>query len=129
MQLGIPGAFKYDSVLNKLHTFHVVDGLPPDAAHDLLEDVVPCILSRVLTDIVVKQKLMTIEHVYALMWTPTELKQMGGKTIIKQKAAQNWALIRLLPMMLRNTMQHGKAWSILMELSQIVKIVLAMKVT
>ena len=51
------------SVLNDLYGFHVVDQLPQDIMHCLLEGVVPHELTLLLTDYITIQKLFTCEQI------------------------------------------------------------------
>ena len=49
------------SGLNKLHYFHVNDGLPPDIMHDLLEGAVPCEVKCLLKTCILEKKLFSLQ--------------------------------------------------------------------
>lgn len=49
----------YSSVLNDIDNFHVVDNLPQDIMHVLLEGVIPYELTLMLTDFIVNRKFFS----------------------------------------------------------------------
>ena len=131
-------AFKHQSILNQLNTFHITSGLPPDAAHDVLEGVGQRVLSLVLTDLILKQKKTTLARVNACITNfeyahvdkrdrPVELKQQNGKITAKQKASQSWTLIRLLPLMIGDEVQPCEEWDVLVGFGRIAEYIFALK--
>ena len=116
-------------------SFHVVDGLPPDIMHDLLEGVVPFEMSLVLKYCISKG-YFTVEEVNSILasWRygpldkankPVLLSATFGETI-KQNAGRMWCLLRLFPLMVGSRVPDGdKYWQFLLELKDIVELVFA----
>ena len=51
-----------NAALNQLTYFHVVDGLPPDVMHDLLEGAVNCELKVMLYTYIYEKKILTLDQ-------------------------------------------------------------------
>jgi len=147
VQLENPGmtvccGLKSDSPLHKhVQYFHVVDGLPPDACHDLLEGIVPVEISLCLS--------YFVDHGFiSLSFLNTRIKcfpykdadkvncpqpvadNFKSKRSIGGNMAENLTLIRLLPLLIGARILKGDpAWELLMELKDIVDLVLSPKLT
>lgn len=53
---------KKQSILNRSNFFHVVDGLPSDIMHDMLEGVIPLHVKVMLRKFVVAEKLFSLDE-------------------------------------------------------------------
>ena len=53
----------YRAGLNKIQHFHVIDGLPPDIMHDLLEGAVPCEVKCLLQRYIFEEKIFTLAFI------------------------------------------------------------------
>ena len=51
-----------NAALNQLTYFHVVDGLPPDVMHDLLEGAVNCEVKVMLSTYIYEKNILTLEQ-------------------------------------------------------------------
>jgi len=121
--------------------FHVVDGLPPDACHDLLEGLVPTEIALCLTTFVDKKYFnltylnKRIQHFPYKMADkvncPQQIPQnFGSKLTIGGNMAENLTLIHLLPFMIGDKIPLGDlAWNVLMELKDIVDLVFSPQFT
>ena len=56
-----------NAALNCLAYFHVVDGLPPDIMHDMLEGVVNCEVKIMLQTYIYEKKLFTLKQLNSRM--------------------------------------------------------------
>lgn len=124
-----------------LEHFHVVRGYPPDILHDLLEGIVPVELSLCISDMISK-KYFTIETLNHAMKTfeyafhdKTDQPQpiahgFSTKGTIGGNGHENWALIRLLPLIIGHKVPEGdNAWNILLLLKDMVELAVATKHT
>jgi hypothetical protein len=119
-------------------SFHVVDGLPPDIMHDLLEGVVPFEMALVLKKLVEAGSIKVDElNSIILNWNygpldksnkPVALQDPIGD-IIKQNAGRTWCLLRLLPLMIGHKVMPNSCvntfWTFLLELRAIVELIFA----
>lgn len=134
---GVKGGLCIDS----LEHFHVVRGYPPDILHDLLEGIVPVELSLCISDMISK-KYFTIETLNHAMKTfeyafhdKTDRPQpiahgFSTKGTIGGNGHENWALLRLLPLIIGHKVPEGdNAWNILLLLKDIVELAVATKHT
>ena len=121
-----------------LEHFHVVRGYTPDILHDLLEGIVPVELSLCISDM----KYFTIETLNHAMKTfeyafhdktdqPQPIAQgFSTKGTIGGNGHENWALLRLLPLIIGHKVPKGdNAWNILLLLKYIVELAVATKHT
>lgn len=119
-------------------SFHVVDGLPPDIMHDLLEGVVPFELALVLRHLL-SNGVLTLDELNFVIdnWEygpldkvnkPVALSTSFGDCI-KQNAGRTWCLLRLLPLMIGPKIKADSAcikyWQFLLQLKDIVEVVFA----
>ena len=51
-----------DSILNSLRYFHVIDGLPPDIMHDVLEGALPLELKLMLHQFIHTSRILTLDQ-------------------------------------------------------------------
>ena len=129
---------RYESAFNQ-GSFHVVDRLPPDVMHDLLEGIVPFEMALVLHELIAK-KLVTLEHVNRVISTwpygpldkrnkPVPIHTTFGDRI-RQNAGRMWCLLRLLPLMIGAFVPESDLhWCFLMELKCIVEMIFAHKIS
>lgn len=121
-------------VLNELQYFHCITGFPPDFLHDLLEGIVPfelCLCLKKLID----RTYFTLDHLNtALQYFPYKF---SDKTNSPQRISvnfhltgtiggnghENWTLLRLLPIIIGDEVpENDDAWSLILELKDIVEI-------
>ena len=128
-----------ECALNQLKDFHVVDSTPPDLAHDILEGVLPVVISAVLTDIV-KRKLTTLSDINQAIVSfpysgrdkinPPQPVAHQGLIRCKQTAAEGFTLLRLLPLMLGcNIPQGDKVWNVLLKFVTLVRLSFSVRYT
>ena len=122
---------------DSLEHFHVISGYPPDILHDLLEGVVPAELALCISDLISKKyfTLETLNHAiksFAYVFSDkTDQPQpiargFAKKGTIGGNGHENWALIRLLPLLIGQKVPEGdNAWTILMLLKDIVELAVA----
>ena len=120
-----------------LKHFHVVDGFPPDILHDFLEGIVPAEMSLCLQDFMTKKYVSldclnkAIKQFPYTFSDKADQPQIIPKTFIAKgtivgNGHENWALLRLLPLMVGHNIPEGdKAWEILMLLKDILEIVMS----
>ena len=116
-------------------SFHVVEGLPPDIMHDLLEGLVPYELALILKVLIGKCyfSLEDLNHCIS-SWPygsldkankPVEIAASFGESI-KQNAGRTWCLLRLLPLMVGPKIPtDDEHWNLFLALKDIVEIVFA----
>lgn len=133
---------KGECVLSKhLAFFHPVTGFPPDILHDLFEGVIPIELSLCLQDLI-SRAFFTLDRLNCCIKSfpykysdkvkkPKTISKIAfSKHSIGGNAHENWALLRLLPLMIDDIVPVNEpAWEILMDLKEIVEIVVSDKVT
>ncbi len=123
---------KSNSVLNTLAHFHVcAPGLPPCLAHDLFEGIAEYDLAMYLE--VVQRKWFSYDFLNRRIATftgesqnkanvvPTNGTKLGGH------AAQNWWLLRFLPVLIHDRVKDAKdeVWQLALLLRQVVELVCA----
>ncbi|XP_033097594.1 uncharacterized protein LOC117101675 [Anneissia japonica] len=125
---------KSDTPLNMLPSFHIIDGLPADCMHDVLEGVVPYELGLILTSLT-KERYVTTDFVNRRICSfryshldmrnkPVGISVSGSTVSVKQNAARNWCLIRLLPLMIGRFIPEGNLhWELLLNLKQCVDLI------
>jgi len=114
-QYGVKGGYV---LIDGLEHFHVVRGYPPDILHDLFEGIVPVELSLCISDMISK-KYFTIETLNHAIKTfeyafhdKTDQPQpiahgFSTKGTIGGNGHENWALIRLLPLIIGHKVPEG----------------------
>ena len=112
-------------------SFHVVNGLPPDIMHDLLEGVVPFELALTLRALI-KDGILNVEELNRILssWNYGPLDKANQPVAIssnftdtiKQNAGRMWCLIRLLPLMIGSKIPCKNVhWQFLLGLKDIVE--------
>lgn len=107
-----------DAALNTLQSYHVIDGLPPDILHDVLEGSLPLTIKRLLRHYLyrAKKKPFTLEWLNAaidsfdygfseLSSKPSVLKKdlidtKDNSTKLHQSGSQLWTLATILPLII-----------------------------
>lgn len=124
---------KSDSPFN-FGNFHVVEGLPPDIAHDLLEGVVPYEVGLILQHFIMVEKLFSLDYINTMIesfpYGPLDLLDkpcvITSNLKITQTAAKMWCLLRLIPLMCHTKIPEDNLyWALLLDLKHIVEIVFA----
>ena len=129
------------SPLHVLKYFHVIDGLPPDLAHDLFEGIAIDILSQIIELFVIhkaftldslNKKIENFEYSHSHKTNkPRPFKVISLLSFkIKQTACEMWNLIRLLPLMIGYEINEGnKVWYCYIKFFQLVEILCAPSLT
>ncbi|PIK41884.1 hypothetical protein BSL78_21258 [Apostichopus japonicus] len=125
------------SVLSDLQYFDVISCLPPDPAHDLLEGLVPELMTKVVTTFI-QDGFFTLESFNsALKLFPFGKSDQKSKPTcnttanlgsfkIKQTASQTWCLMRLLPLIIGSSIPEGNEyWELFLSLMDICEITFA----
>ena len=130
---------KFESVFNKLKTFHVCDpGLPPCIAHDVFEGVVAYdlpLFMRYFTKAKDRHKLFTVQRLNKRLecfdfagsdakvkppLVPLSLERLTGS------ASQNWCFLRIFPLLVFGLVDpEDDAYDALMLLRTVVELVMA----
>lgn len=126
---------KMECPLSKqLSYFHPITGFPPDVLHDLFEGIVPAELSVCLQSLIAKGFLSHDDLNRSIKTFPYKdtdkrnkpkaiAKTCFAKGSIGGNGHENWALIRLLPLMIGHRIpEYDPAWEILMDLKVIVEL-------
>lgn len=142
----LPSVFgvKRECVIQKyLPSFSPANRFPPDIAHDLLEGVVPVELAMCL-DILINNKeyglsASVINHKiesfhYRFMDRVNKPQcislNFAAAGTVGGNATENWTLIRLLPLLIGESVNKGDmAWDLLMDLKDIVELCFAPKIS
>ncbi|KAL2082779.1 hypothetical protein ACEWY4_022597 [Coilia grayii] len=133
---------KAECVLQKhLSFFHVITGFPPDVLHDLFEGVIPRELALCLQKLI-SAKYFTFDQLNSIIQSfpylysdkvnrPQRIpKTFHLKKTVGGNAHENWALIRLLPLMVGGMVpEDEKAWQLLMDLKDIVELVVSSRLS
>jgi hypothetical protein len=131
---------KQDSVLNSLKYFHCTNNFAFDPMHDLLEGVVPYTIKLVLKHFIQTRQLFTVFDLnqrinnfrYGVSETtnkpsPNFTQELlnSSSNKLKQKSAQCWLLLRVLPFLIGNFLQEidHKYLRLLAKLTKICSIV------
>lgn len=131
---------KFDSPFNSLKYFHVCTGLPPCLGHDLFEGVVSNDLALYISHLVTKEKHFTyaqlnrsiVQFKYSgndSLSKPCEVNGVGKK--LAGSAAQNWCLLRLLPLLVGERIKHpmdSQVWLLCLQLKEMVELMCAPKI-
>lgn len=130
---------KRNSVCNQLRYFHVVNGQPPDIAHDLFEGVAPDVMERVILHCVTEGYFslqFLNDQVESFPFEgfdktnkPSRMATQISKFKVKQKAVQTWCFLRLLPLIVGDKVPvDDDLWDLLLLLADIVEICTASQV-
>lgn len=127
---------KENSILNKLEYFHVIGGLPPDIMHDLLEGIFPYMIVRLLNNIILVEKSVTLKELNfkiknfnyganEIRNKPSPIKLIHLKNNkIRQSSSQIWLLAITLPLLVGNRISVNNGWwkafKIMLSISRIV---------
>ena len=124
---------KTNSCLNSLTCFHVINGLPPDLAHNVFEGVAMDVIFHVLINFV-NGGVLTVneinDNIVNFTFSQIDLKNKPApfeiisseNFKIKQTACGMWNLIRLLPLMLGLKIPVGnEVWACLIHFAQLVE--------
>ena len=120
-------------LLGKLNHFHVVSGLPPDPAHDLLEGIVAFELHLCLNSLVSKG-YFTLDYLNGQLKCfkfcghdrtnrPHPINLGRDSKTVGGNAHENWSLLRMLPLLVGAQIPEGDpAWELILYLKDIVEI-------
>lgn len=122
-------------MLNKLSYFHCITGFPPDLLHDLLEGIVPVEICLCLKKFITK-KYISLDHLNTIIQNfpykysdKTNRPQKISEKVLVSKTTggnghENWTLLRLLPLLIGDVVPaNDDAWSVILELKDIVELV------
>lgn len=131
-----------DSVLNTLESYHVVEGLPPDAMHDVLEGSLSLTIKKMLRQYLykAKQKPFTLDWLNAAIESfdygysessskPSPLKKElidtnDNSTKLHQSASQLWTLATILPLIIGPLVdENDKFYENFLDILEITRIV------
>lgn len=132
---------KFNSPLNDCKFFHVANHFILDSMHDFLEGVIPFIIKLCFREFVIdgsynfsastlNDRLKRFQYSYydssnkpSPSFNTAQLRQSGNyKT--KQRAAQNWCLMRMLPLLIGDLIPEGdEFFSLILLLLQIMDII------
>ncbi|XP_035231911.1 uncharacterized protein LOC118203734, partial [Stegodyphus dumicola] len=124
---------------NELRYFHVTEGLPPDAMHDLLEGIVPYEIALILKHLILDNYLnfdLLNERIKSFVFKGSDKANkiykidpnFSAKNTIGGNASANKTLIKLLPLMIGDLIPEDNScnyWSLLIILKNIVELVLS----
>lgn len=131
---------KFNSVFNNLKFFHVCQpGLPPCLGHDLFEGIVAYDLALYFHHFCKIKKWFTYAKLNSILYgfdyrgtdcrnKPNEMNEKSEK--INGHAAQNWCLLRLLPVLIGYLIKDydDSVWDLCLQLRSIVEIICAPKI-
>ncbi|KAF7641351.1 hypothetical protein LDENG_00283860, partial [Lucifuga dentata] len=131
---------KFDSAFNSLTYFHVCQpGLPPCIGHDVFEGVVAYDLAIYIKYFVKVKKFFTYSQLNRRIRqfsyqgsdatsTPSEVVEKGVK--IGGQAAENWSLLRLLPIIIGEKIRDTEdpVWQLTVHLKELVELICAPKI-
>lgn len=129
---------KRECVLSKhLSYFHPITGFPPDILHDLFEGIIPVELSLCLKELISKRvitfdelnnriKSFPYKHSDRVNKPQKIPKTSFAKGTIGGNGHENWALLRLLPLIIGSSVpEQEPSWVILMDLKEIAEIIVS----
>lgn len=126
---------------DNLEHFHTVTGFPPDIMHDLLEGIIPIEMSLCIKDLISKKYISldslnkAIKHFPYKFTDRTDQPQpipatFASRGTIGGNGHENWALTRLLPLMIGfDVPENDQTWEILMLLKDILELTVSFRVT
>ena len=130
--LGPVYGLQTDSCLNELTYYHVINGLPPDIAHDVFEGVARDLVTGTIVKFV-KLGLFTLtefnDRITSFCYSeldkrnqpqPVNIKPLT-KLKVKQTACEMWNLLRLLPLMIGDLVPNdNECWLLFCKFVDIV---------
>lgn len=131
------GVKRHCVITESLSYFNVNSCYPPDIMHDVFKGIVPEELTHCLSMLIAKTffNLDTLNKSiqdFPYKWTDKKNKpHIIPRTFSKRKtiggnAHENWALLRLLPLIIGHLVPEGEmAWQILLDLKDIAELVVA----
>ncbi|XP_054724735.1 uncharacterized protein LOC129235069 [Uloborus diversus] len=131
---------KFNSVFNDLKYFHVCQpGLPPCLGHDLFEGIVAYDLVLYINYFCKVKKYFTYAKFNSILfgfnYKGTDCRnkpnEMNGKSEkLNGHAAQNWCLLRLLPVLIGYLIKdyEDSVWDLCLQLRSLVEIICAPKI-
>lgn len=135
---------KRPCILNTSRYFHVTKNFCPDVMHDILEGVAPMEVKLVLKELILIEDLFTLEqlnfkilsHSYGFADDKNKPSPIMHHTLtssdhsLKQRAAQMWCLLRVMPLLIGEFIPKGNCfWELILKLRMITDIVFAPKVS
>ena len=132
---------KFDSLFNELDSFHVCkNGLPPCLGHDLFEGVVNNDVALILKHLIKQNKWFTYSYLNQRI---SQFKYRGSDKSnqpcpvtpnaekLSGQAVQNWTLVRLLPLLVRDKINepNDEHWQLFLKLRQIIELVCAPQIS
>lgn len=131
----VVNGLKFDSIFNSLKYFHVAQsGLPPYIAHDLFEGIIAVYLAILLAHFV-KKKCFSYTQLNRRIAqfkylgpdagsAPFQICKKGSK--LGGQAAENWCLLRFLPVIIDS---QDPVWQLTLKLKELVELVCAPRIT
>lgn len=129
-----------DSIVNTLKFFHVSQpGLPPCISHDLFEGVVAYDLAIYLRYFIKVKHWLTYSQLNRRItqfaykdsdtsWSPCQVNEKANT--IGGQAAENWCLLRLLPVIIGDKVDpRDPVWQLVIQLKELVERMCAPKIT
>ncbi|XP_058262776.1 uncharacterized protein LOC131363855 [Hemibagrus wyckioides] len=126
---------------DSLRHFHAIGGFPPDLLHDLLEGIVPVQMALCLQDLIGKH-YFSLESLSGAIKQfpykfsdrpdqPQPIQQLfATKKTIGGNGHENWALLRLLPLLIgHNVGENEHTWEVLMLLKDVVELSMSVQFT
>jgi len=132
-EFGINGGSELNSILH----FHVVNGLPPDPFHDILEGCLKTSDHKLLRQYVIVEKIMTLatlnEKLHGFDYGYSETRpttileaHLGEGSSLHQTGSQLWSLATILPLLFEPLVEaDDKYWLNYVCLLRIVSLVYA----
>lgn len=130
---------KSHTILNDFRYFHFTECWTFDIMHDLFEGIIPLVLKLVLAHYVCESKVLSLNilntRISSFNYGNIESKNkpssnfshqlLNGDAKLKQKACQNWLLLRAMPFILydKTNEENEKYFDLLIILGQLVSIV------
>lgn len=130
---------KGPSILNDFRIFHFTENWIFDIMHDLFEGIIPLVLKLVLAHFICEEKCLSINILntrlnsfnYGIIESKNKPSAnfnhqlLNSDAKIKQKASQNWLLLRAMPFILYDKIptEGDEYFDLLIILGQIVSIV------
>lgn len=128
-------------LIDNLKHFHAIGGFPPDLLHDLLEGIVPVEMALCLEDLIGKHYFSLESLNGAIKQFPYKFsdrtdqpqpipQSFATKKTIGGNGHENWALLRLLPLLIGHKVgENEHTWEELMLLKDIVELSMSVQFT
>lgn len=120
------------SLLSSLENYRVIDGIPPDIMHDVLEGVLPLTIRLFLNKVCIEDKLISLTELnqriaqfdYGYSESPNKPSLIKHLDSLHQTASQTWLLAYILPLIIAdyipNDCPYFENYLILLEASSII---------